>query len=68
MKDCTHCNGEGNWDYPTISTHDVTIDCEFCNGTGQEDKKLAKKVAKNKEYKHQPSVYEMIDAEGLMFC
>jgi len=67
-KECTHCDGEGSWDYPTISTHDVTMYCDYCNGTGKEDLELAAKVTEEKRYKPQPSVYEMIDAEGLMFC
>ena len=67
-KDCKHCEGEGRWEIPTISTHDIYKTCEYCNGTGIKNKKLAKKVAKSKEYKDQPSVYEEIDRLGIMFC
>jgi len=68
-KICSHCDGEGKWEIYTISTHNVYKTCEYCNGTGIENKELAQKIKDKKEAKwNQPSVYEMIDAEGLMFC
>jgi DnaJ-class molecular chaperone len=66
MKECKHCDGEGSWEIPTISTHEITQRCEYCNGTGEENKELAAKVTESKRYKPTMSVYERIDAEGLM--
>lgn len=66
MKECTHCDGEGSWEIPTISTHEIMQSCEYCNGTGEENKELAAKVAESKKYVRQLSVYEQIDADGLM--
>ena len=67
-KNCIHCDGVGSWDYPTISSHDITIDCEYCNGTGLNDTELSNKINEEKKFKPTLSVYEMIDKEGLMFC
>jgi excinuclease UvrABC ATPase subunit len=67
MKKCKHCDGEGKWEVPTISTHDVYQHCEYCNGTGIKNKELAKKVKKSKEYKPSLSAWEMVDEMGLQF-
>lgn len=66
MKKCKHCDGEGEWEIPTISTHEIMQSCEYCNGTGEENKELAAKVSESKRYKPSMSAYEAIDAAGLM--
>jgi len=68
-KKCTHCDGEGRWEIATISTHDVYNYCDYCNGTGIENKKLAEKIKKEKEASwNQPSVYEELDRLGIHIC
>lgn len=68
QKPCKHCEGEGRWEVPTISTHDIYQYCDYCNGAGIENLELAEKIKKQKEYKWTPSVYEMLDEEGIMIC
>lgn len=63
MKKCKHCNGEGRWEIPTISTHEIMETCEYCNGTGLRNKKLARKVKQRKKFKSSLSPYEVLDLE-----
>lgn len=67
MKKCKHCDGEGKWEVPTISTHEVYQHCEYCNGTGIENKELAEKVKESKKHKPSLSPYEELDKMGIPF-
>lgn len=65
---CNHCKEKGQWNYPITSTHHVTLKCDYCNGTGKENKKLELLMKDIKAYKQRLSPWEELDKEGMIIC